>query len=91
MSDNNTVLGCDSIYELQLTVNPTYYYTDSLEICEGDSLQWQGSFYYTAGTYNANYSTVLSCDSIYTLQLAVHPTPVSFAISGEDTVSVNQF
>jgi len=85
-----TVFGCDSTFELQLTVNQTYYFTDSLEICEGDSVQWQGSFYHTAGTFTTNYSTILGCDSIYNLQLAVNPNPVSFIITGEDAVSVNQ-
>ncbi|MPM14306.1 hypothetical protein SDC9_60668 [bioreactor metagenome] len=69
-----TVNGCDSIYTLNLTVNPTYAFNESHSICNGDSYSWQGNTYTAAGTYTAAYTTVNGCDSIYTLNLAVNPT-----------------
>jgi len=69
-----TVSGCDSVYELDLIVNSIFYYTDNEEICDGDSLLWQGVYYNTTGQYFANYQTVNFCDSIYELNLIVNPT-----------------
>ncbi|MGD9492342.1 MAG: endonuclease [Bacteroidales bacterium] len=69
-----SINGCDSTYILDLTVYPSYGFFDMAEICEGDSYTWHGNIYSTAGTYTAEYTTVNGCDSIYTLQLTVHPT-----------------
>lgn len=66
-----TVNGCDSIYKLNLTVNTLFYHTDNEEICNGDSLLWQGSYYNSTGQYFDNYQTVNSCDSIYELNLNI--------------------
>ncbi|MBU0489360.1 MAG: T9SS type A sorting domain-containing protein [Bacteroidetes bacterium] len=42
---------------------------DSVSICPGDSLLWQGNYYDTEGTYFANYKCVLGYDSIHELNL----------------------
>jgi hypothetical protein len=66
--------GCDSIYQLDLTVNPTYFIEEHYNICEGESYNWHGVDYYESGIYTAEYSTVGSgCDSIYQLELTVNP------------------
>ena len=85
-----TANNCDSIYELNLTVNLTYYYTENQEICDEDSLLWQGTYYKITGQYFANYHTVNTCDSIYELNLIVTPLPTP-DISGENTVCGNQY
>ncbi|HPL05426.1 MAG TPA: hypothetical protein PLG05_09645, partial [Bacteroidales bacterium] len=64
-----TIYGCDSIYTLNLTVNPGYYYTEEYNICEGEVYSWQGQNYSEAGTYTAEYASIHGCDSIYTLNL----------------------
>jgi hypothetical protein len=69
-----TINTCDSIYELNLTVNPTYNYSDNETICDGDSLLWHGTYYKTSGQYFANYQTINSCDSVYELNLTVNST-----------------
>ena len=69
-----TINTCDSIYELNLTVNQTYYYTENDTICDGDSLLWHGIYYKTYGQYFANYQTINSCDSVYELNLTVNST-----------------
>lgn len=66
-----TIDGCDSIYELQLNVNDAFYYTETATICSGDSIEWRDAYYHTAGTYYENNTTILGCDSIYEIQLAV--------------------
>jgi hypothetical protein len=68
-----TAHGCDSIYTLNLSVDPVYAFTENHEICSGQSYLWQGTNYSLQGNYNAYYSTVKGCDSIYTLYLFVNP------------------
>ncbi len=69
-----TVHNCDSVYLLNLTVHPTYEFTQDEEICDGDIFSWRGNNYSTAGTYYDSLLTVHNCDSVYVLNLTVHPT-----------------
>ncbi|NOU58518.1 T9SS type A sorting domain-containing protein [Marinifilum caeruleilacunae] len=66
-------LSCDSIYELNLSVNPTYLIEEKKSICDGDSLLWQNTYYSIAGTYSVELTTDLGCDSIRQLELVVNP------------------
>jgi gliding motility-associated-like protein len=70
-----TVYSCDSVYILNLFVEPVYEFVTDAEICHGVVLFWRGMIYSTAGTYSTSYYTSNYCDSIYTLNLTVHPTP----------------
>jgi hypothetical protein len=70
----STVSGCDSIFEMQLIINSTYYYQEQYNICDNDSLLWHGNYYNVAGTYYDSLSTVSGCDSIYEMQLIVNLT-----------------
>jgi hypothetical protein len=69
-----TTHGCDSIYILHLAVNPTFEFVQNEEICDGDIFTWRGNNYSTAGTYYDSLLTVHNCDSVYVLNLIVHPT-----------------
>ena len=69
-----TTNGCDSIFEMTLIVNPTYFYTETQEICDNDSLLWRGNYYFVAGTYFDSLQTINGCDSVYELQLITNPT-----------------
>jgi len=69
----STINGCDSIYSLNLMVNPVYAFTENHSICDGETYTWHGTQYTDAGTYEAAYSTITGCDSIYTLNLALNP------------------
>ena len=66
--------GCDSTYYLELSVNPTYSFTENINICEGSYYHWEGNSYGVEGIYTAQYSTIYGCDSILTLNLSVNPT-----------------
>ncbi|OFY05020.1 MAG: hypothetical protein A2W93_11870 [Bacteroidetes bacterium GWF2_43_63] len=68
-----TLLGCDSVYTLNLTVNPLFDYVENKEICDGDILNWHGNMYSSAGTYYDSLLSVNGCDSVYTLNLIVNP------------------
>ncbi len=68
-----SISGCDSIYTLHLTVNPVYTFTENHSICNGETYNWHGTNYTTTGTFNANYTSISSCDSIYILHLTANP------------------
>ncbi len=69
----SSVNGCDSVVNLNLTVNPIYSIDVSETICEGESVQVGGSFYTTSGNYSDILTTVNGCDSIVNLSLTVNP------------------
>lgn len=73
----STVNDCDSIYELNLTVNPRYSYTDNDTICSGDTITWHEEKFALEGIYNLSYSTINSCDSTYQLNLVVQALPTA--------------
>ena len=78
---NTTAQGCDSIYELKVTIVPatphTNQYATELSTCEGDTILWRGKNIWAGGTY---VDTVWSAgrekvDSIFTLRFTVWPAP----------------
>ncbi len=66
--------GCDSVFVLNLTVNPSYIFNEVQTICDGSSIVWHGQTLTAAGIYYDSLTTTLGCDSIYVLQLNVNPT-----------------
>ena len=78
-----SVFGCDSVYELVATVNPTFDQTAEATICEGTTYSWHGKTYTTAGIYYDSLQTIHGCDSIWTLTLTVNP---SYAMTEEATI-----
>ena len=83
-----TVLGCDSIYELQLNVKQAY---DTIlppdTICADDSIFFAGRYINKSGIYKDTLSTVDQCDSIFHLELVVLDT-TAFVI--HDTICVTE-
>lgn len=51
-----------------------YYYIDSLQICDGDSIFWHGNYYSEGGQYYDKYISIDGHDSIHQLDLTVCPT-----------------
>ena len=66
--------GCDSIVNLELTVNPVESSVIVETICEGTTYEFAGMSIEQAGIYYDSLQTTLGCDSIVTLELAVTPT-----------------
>ena len=70
--------GCDSVYQLALTVNsaPTYLFTDaqSVSFCGGVGVYpWRGKSLTASGVYYDSLTTVnTGCDSVYQLALTVN-------------------
>ncbi|MDX1478184.1 MAG: T9SS type A sorting domain-containing protein [Saprospiraceae bacterium] len=63
--------GCDSLVNLNLTVNPTWDVTVQSTICVGDTFYIGGSAYTESGEYEQTIQSSDGCDSTVTLQLAV--------------------
>lgn len=81
-----TVTGCDSVYTLNLTVNPTYNFPETMTICSNEApYNWHGTDYYESGVYYDSLTTAAGCDSIYKLTLTVNP-----AIRQNDTAETCQ-
>jgi gliding motility-associated-like protein len=70
--------GCDSIATLILTVNSAATSTTNTTICNNQlPYAWNGQNITTAGTYTANLTSAIGCDSIATLILTVNSTVTS--------------
>lgn len=61
-----TINGCDSIYELQLTFHPVYNDTVDMQICRGDSLLFDNEWIKNSGVYTKPLTSIYGCDSIVT-------------------------
>ena len=70
-----TVLGCDSIISLDLTVNPAYSFLYDSSFCENEIFEFQGQTINSTGTYPFNLQTTEGCDSIITFNIIVFPIP----------------
>ena len=74
MQSYTSVTGCDSIYELDLTLLDASLTEIHQTICEGDSYAWEGMELTEAGSYSVGYQTTEGCDSIIRLILETAPT-----------------
>ena len=67
----------DSVYQLTVTMRPSYEHFDTLYVCDNDSLEWEGQWYQgTGGTRDdeRHYDTKYHCDSAFYLHLIVKPS-----------------
>lgn len=56
--------GCDSVYELRLSISPEHLLTDYIEICQGASYQYKGITITKPGVYYDSLKTRFGCDSV---------------------------
>jgi gliding motility-associated-like protein len=77
--------GCDSVTITNLNVIPSQIYTDSIFICNGDSIQIFGTWQNTAGTYTDTLTAFNGCDSILIVHLSLTSKPNAI-ITGNDTI-----
>lgn len=68
-----TADGCIGIDSVMMTVSPAFESTDSIEICEGESIIIFGNPVDMAGTYTETFSTSAGCDSTQTFIVTVAP------------------
>ena len=79
-----TVNGCDSIEHLLLTVHPSFFQSDTIDLCQSDSINypyvWQdenGRLIETiseTGVYTDSVLTAYGFDSVHQLVVYVHPS-----------------
>ena len=62
--------GCDSIVELNLSINNSSLGTTTISTC--NSYLWDGISYNLSGTYTNTYTNNVGCDSIHTLDLTIN-------------------
>ena len=65
----STVMGCDSVVTMHLTVNYSTSHIDTLDVC--DSATWHGTTYTTSGIYESVYTNEAGCTATDTLYLTV--------------------
>lgn len=67
--------GCDSVCQLNLTVNPTYLFEDTMAVCDNEfPFVWRGMYLNESGTRKVYLQTTAGCDSVYSMTLIVNPT-----------------
>ena len=89
-----TIRGCDSVFELNLTVNPTYFTQIKDTICNGNSYNFFDKLLTTSGIYLDTLPTIHGCDSIIELTLTVNPIytiPIIAEICDGETYNQNGF
>ncbi|MCQ2342722.1 MAG: T9SS type A sorting domain-containing protein [Paludibacteraceae bacterium] len=69
-----TSLGCDSIAHTIVNYHPSFFEHDTMHLVNGMSVTWHGMELTEAGTYYDSMLTVIGCDSIYCLHLALADT-----------------
>jgi hypothetical protein len=78
--------GCDSVVNVDLTVNSSSNEVVSVVECEADSYEWDGQTYTASGEYTNTYSAANGCDSVVTLSLTFNdPYAGAFVESLDDT------
>jgi len=70
-----SVHGCDSVFALVLTVNPTQVvFDDDILLCQGDSTIWRGLPLYEAGVYRDTVPSINGCREIHQVAVVVNPS-----------------
>lgn len=82
---------CDSIININLSINPTLITNVNASICEGDSILIGGIFRKVQGLYSDTLSSQLTCDSIINTNLSINPiliTNVNASICEGDSILI---
>ena len=101
---HTSVLGCDSIVELDLILAKTQTRTINERICDGEVYTFDGKDLTTTGEYKGTFISSVGCDSIVTLKLQVLPTaeddqeltltvnqlPYTFAVTSDSTYIIDK-
>ncbi|NUN99466.1 MAG: gliding motility-associated C-terminal domain-containing protein, partial [Saprospiraceae bacterium] len=74
--------GCDSIVNLNLTVNPVYAISLTELICDDETFTVGNTSFNSTGTFVVPLQSASGCDSIVTLNLTTHPCELSFSTLG---------
>ena len=78
-----SVYGCDSVISKELVVDSVINTSDTLNICDGDSVLIFGEYKTTAGVYRDTSASSSGCDSIHSISVNVLPIA-----AGNDAISI---
>ena len=80
------VTGCDSIINLDLTVNFSSFFTDFVDVC--DSYTWIDGNTYTSSNNSATYTltNAVGCDSIVSLDLTITNVDADVLVVDDSTL-----
>ncbi len=80
------VIGCDSIINLDLTVNFSSFFTDFMHVC--DSYTWIDGNTYTSSNNTATYTltNAVGCDSIVSLDLTITNIDANVLVVDDSTL-----
>ncbi len=82
--------GCDSVVSISVSIiSKSFTNLGTAEICEGDSVEFQGEFVKLAGEYEQILTNLEGCDSVITLTVSVLPkiqTEISQSICEGDSL-----
>ena len=82
--------GGDSINIVRVENYQTYFPTDTVSICQGETYNFHGQLLDTTGLYHATFQSIHGCDSIEELPLVLIPAPeVSISAFVPDSVSID--
>ena len=84
-------IGCDSIVNLTLSIEDVIRDTAVVSLCEGESIDVDGTTYTTTGFYDHDYITAAGCDSVFYLDLTIIPiryTVIDSTICDGESVAV---
>ncbi|MDB0020762.1 T9SS type A sorting domain-containing protein, partial [bacterium] len=73
-----SVDGCDSTVTLDLTITESNSSSETVTAC--DSLQWNGSTYFTSGNQTFTTTNAAGCDSVVNLQLSINNSTSSLLV-----------
>lgn len=69
-----SAFGCDSLVETIVTISFPDQVSQTLNICEGDSVFLEGNWQYADGTFIDHFTNVSGCDSSVISTLTVNPS-----------------
>ena len=64
---------CDSIEVLHLTVYPSFFANDEVDLCQGGSVTVHGTTVTAPSVYRYDFHTIHQCDSIYETEVILRP------------------
>ena len=68
----DTVLTENTIYTVEVTVNPTYYFPENITVTQGSlPFNWHGKTFNASATAYDSLTTTAGCDSVFFLTLTV--------------------
>lgn len=77
-----TLSGCDSIFQLNLIVNPISFSSENIVVCDTYTWPTNGFTYTSSGSYITTFVNTFGCDSIVTLNLTIN-----YSTSGSEEVT----